>query len=162
MCLPGYSPPAFEYHGVVGRGFRRRTGPGSVATLRQTSKLTRQVVHVVIENIAISIALPLPQEPEVIPTKRFDPSVSLSLPSRIAIIGNYLPRHCGIATFTTDFCDAVSTEFGTERLFALPVNDPDSEYNYSERVRFELTEEELAFYGRAARSDPTTIKVGCR
>ena len=28
----------------------------------------------------------------------------LSLPSRIAVIGNYLPRHCGIATFTTDLC----------------------------------------------------------
>src|SRR5579863_172321 len=25
-----------------------------------------------------------------------------SLPSRIAVIGNYLPRQCGIATFTTD------------------------------------------------------------
>jgi glycosyltransferase involved in cell wall biosynthesis len=92
----------------------------------------------------------MPQEPELIPTKRLDAAVNLSLPSRIAIIGNYLPRHCGIATFTTDLCDAVSTEFGTERLFALPVNDPDSEYSYPERVRFELTEEELASYGRAA------------
>jgi glycosyltransferase involved in cell wall biosynthesis len=98
----------------------------------------------------LTLALPLPQEPELIPTKRFDASVNLSLPSRIAIIGNYLPRQCGIATFTTDLCDAVSTEFGTERLFALPVNDPDSEYSYPERVRFELTEEELPSYDRAA------------
>jgi len=52
--------------------------------------------------------------------------------------------------FTTDLCNAVSTEFGTERLFALPVNDPESEYDYPERVRFELTEEELASYERAA------------
>jgi glycosyltransferase involved in cell wall biosynthesis len=79
-----------------------------------------------------------------------DPTVHLSLPSRIAIIGNYLPRQCGIATFTTDLCDAVSNEYGTERLFALPVNDPDSEYGYPERVRFELTEEELPSYERAA------------
>ena len=98
----------------------------------------------------LTLALPLPQEPEIIATKRFDASVNLSLPSRIAIIGNYLPRQCGIATFTTDLCDAVSTEFGTERLFALPVNDPDSEYSYPERVRFELTEEELPSYDRAA------------
>ncbi len=28
----------------------------------------------------------------------------VSLPSRIAVIGNYLPRQCGIATFTTDLC----------------------------------------------------------
>ncbi len=76
----------------------------------------------------LGIALSPPQEPEVVPAKQFDAAVNLSLPSRIAIIGNYLPRQCGIATFTTDLCDAVSTEFGTERLFALPVNDPESEY----------------------------------
>jgi hypothetical protein len=46
-----------------------------------------------------------------------------SLPSRIAVIGNYLPRHCGIATFTTDLCAAMSTECGSARLLALPVND---------------------------------------
>jgi hypothetical protein len=33
-----------------------------------------------------------------------------SLPSRIAVIGNYLPRQCGIATFTTDLCDAIGAE----------------------------------------------------
>ena len=98
----------------------------------------------------LGTALSPPKEPERMPAKQFDASVNLSLPSRIAIIGNYLPRQCGIATFTTDLCDAVSTEFGTERLFALPVNDPESEYSYPERVRFELTEEELASYDRAA------------
>ena len=36
-----------------------------------------------------------------------------SLPSRIAVIGNYLPRQCGIATFTTDLCSAISAEYGT-------------------------------------------------
>ena len=96
------------------------------------------------------IALPLPLVPEIAPAKPFLATINLSLPTRIAIIGNYLPRQCGIATFTTDLCDAVSTEFGTERLFALPVNDPESEYSYPERVRFELTEEELASYNRAA------------
>src|SRR6201995_3090261 len=74
----------------------------------------------------------------------------LPLPTRIATIGNYLPRQCGIATFTTDLCDAIASEYGGQRLFALPVNDPDSDYDYPERVRFELTEEELASYQRAA------------
>ena len=32
----------------------------------------------------------------------------------------------------------------------MPVNDPESEYSYPERVRFELTEEELSSYQRAA------------
>ncbi len=80
----------------------------------------------------------------------FVATVNLSLPSRIATIGNYLPRQCGIATFTTDLCDAMAIEYGSERLFALPVNDPESEYSYPERVRFELTEQELASYERAA------------
>ena len=34
------------------------------------------------------------------------------LPSRIAAAGNYLPRQNGIATFTTDLCDAISAECG--------------------------------------------------
>jgi hypothetical protein len=33
--------------------------------------------------------------------------------NRIAFIGNYLPRQCGIATFTTDLCEAVATEFSS-------------------------------------------------
>ncbi|MGA7460080.1 MAG: glycosyltransferase family 4 protein [Candidatus Korobacteraceae bacterium] len=96
----------------------------------------------------LNIAGPLPHPIKSVPV--LDPTINLSLPSRIAIIGNYLPRQCGIATFTTDLCDAVSNEYGTERLFALPVNDPDSEYDYPERVRFELTEEKLSSYGDAA------------
>ena len=84
------------------------------------------------------------------PAQVADPTISLALPSRIAFVGNYLPRQCGIATFTTDLCDAVSSAYGTERLFALPVNDPDSEYSYPERVRFELTEGQESSYRRAS------------
>src|SRR5271157_5002870 len=75
---------------------------------------------------------------------------SLPLPTRIAFIGNYLPRECGIATFTTDLCTALATEYGEGRLFAIPVNDPDSSYQYPEQVRLELTQEDLASYERAA------------
>jgi glycosyltransferase involved in cell wall biosynthesis len=75
---------------------------------------------------------------------------SLPLPTRIAFIGNYLPRECGIATFTTDLCTAVAAEYGAERLFAIPVNDPDSHYDYPERVRLELTQEDVTSYERAA------------
>jgi glycosyltransferase involved in cell wall biosynthesis len=75
---------------------------------------------------------------------------SLPLPTRIAFVGNYLPRQCGIATFTTDLCTALATEYGSERLFAIPVNDPESSYEYPERVRLELEQEDLASYERAA------------
>ena len=50
------------------------------------------------------------------------------LPSRVAIIGNYLPRKCGIATFTTDLCDAIHAEYGATELLALPVNDTEEGY----------------------------------
>ena len=74
----------------------------------------------------------------------------LPLPTRIAFIGNYLPRQCGIATFTTDLCTAVAAEYGDARLFAIPVNDPDSSYDYPERVRLELSQEDPTSYERAA------------
>ena len=75
---------------------------------------------------------------------------SLPLPTRIAFIGNYLPRQCGIATFTTDLCNAVGAEYGSGRLFAIPVNDPDSSYQYPDQVRTELDQEDCASYERAA------------
>jgi glycosyltransferase involved in cell wall biosynthesis len=73
-----------------------------------------------------------------------------SLPSRIAVIGNYLPRHCGIATFTTDLCEAISAEYGTARLMALPVNDTEQGYDYPARVRWSLAQDEVASYEEAA------------
>ena len=73
-----------------------------------------------------------------------------SLPSRIAVIGNYLPRHCGIATFTTDLCAAISTECGSARLIALPVNDTEEGYDYPDRVRWSLAQDDVKSYQEAA------------
>jgi glycosyltransferase involved in cell wall biosynthesis len=72
------------------------------------------------------------------------------LPSRIAVVGNYLPRRCGIATFTADLCDAIHAEYGATELLALPVNDTEEGYAYPTRVRFELAEDNLASYRQAA------------
>src|SRR6266705_2864842 len=73
-----------------------------------------------------------------------------SLPSRIAVIGNYLPRHCGIATFTTDLCAAISAEYGNARLLALPVNDTEQGYDYPARVRWSLAQDDVKSYQDAA------------
>jgi len=73
-----------------------------------------------------------------------------SLPSRIAVIGNYLPRHCGIATFTTDLCEAIAAEYGSARLLALPVNDTEQGYDYPARVRWSLAQDDLTSYQQAA------------
>ena len=69
---------------------------------------------------------------------------------RIAFIGNYLPRQCGIATFTTDLCEAIAAAYPETTCFALPVNDTEVGYAYPPRVRFELAESDLASYRRAA------------
>ena len=78
------------------------------------------------------------------------PQSKPSLPTRIAVIGNYLPRHCGIATFTTDLCSAISAEYGTARLLALPVNDTDEGYDYPSRVRWSLAQDDVRSYEEAA------------
>jgi glycosyltransferase involved in cell wall biosynthesis len=69
---------------------------------------------------------------------------------RIAFIGNYSPRQCGIATFTTDLCEAVAAEHDATTCIALPVNDIEGGYAYPSRVRFELTEKDVDSYRRAA------------
>jgi hypothetical protein len=63
------------------------------------------------------------------------------LPARIAVVGNYFPRQCGIATFTADLCDAIHSEYAATELLAIPVNDTEEGYAYPARVRFELSED---------------------
>ena len=70
--------------------------------------------------------------------------------NRIAFIGNYLPRQCGIATFTTDLCEAIAEQYSSTTCIALPVNDIASGYAYPPRVRFELTEKDIDSYLRAS------------
>jgi glycosyltransferase involved in cell wall biosynthesis len=69
---------------------------------------------------------------------------------RIAFVGNYLPRQCGIATFTTDLCEAFAAAYGQTACIALPVNDTEAGYEYPPRVRFELMEKDIRSYRRAA------------
>ncbi len=71
-------------------------------------------------------------------------------PIRIAVIGNHLPRQCGIATFTTDLCNAITVEYGAAQLSVIAINDGQSSYRYPERVRFEIREGNLASYRSAA------------
>ncbi|MEE9155363.1 MAG: glycosyl transferase family 1, partial [Gemmatimonadota bacterium] len=69
---------------------------------------------------------------------------------RIAIIGNYLPRQCGIATFTTHLCEAVSGQFPDLTCMAVPVNDTPDGYEYPAPVRFVIQQNELGSYRSAA------------
>jgi glycosyltransferase involved in cell wall biosynthesis len=61
-----------------------------------------------------------------------------------------LPRQCGIATFTTDLCEAIASQYKKITCIALPVNDIEAGYAYPPRVRFELIEKDIESYRRAA------------
>src|SRR5271170_7578164 len=69
---------------------------------------------------------------------------------KIAFLGDYLPRKCGIATFTTDLRCAVATEFPAMQCLVVPVNDLAGGYDYPVEVRFEIAEQDLPSYLRAA------------
>ena len=69
---------------------------------------------------------------------------------RIAFLGGFLPRLCGIATFTHDLCEAVAEAAPGSQCFAGAVNDRLDAYEYPERVRFELDEKDVDSYRRAA------------
>lgn len=69
---------------------------------------------------------------------------------RVAFLGNYPPRHCGIATFASDLLAAVSAEAPHWQCFAVPVNDVKGGYDYPPEVRFEIEEQDLSSYRRAA------------
>jgi glycosyltransferase involved in cell wall biosynthesis len=101
-------------------------------------------------NRALEVVSSRPLVREQTSTTRARSHAKPSLPSRIAVIGNYLPRQCGIATFTTDLCSAISAEYGTARLLALPVNDTLEGYDYPARVRWSLAQDDLASYQEAA------------
>jgi glycosyltransferase involved in cell wall biosynthesis len=68
----------------------------------------------------------------------------------IAFLGNYLPRKCGIATFTSDVLSAVAGRHPQSRCFAVAVNDIEGAYEYPDVVRFEIEEQDLDSYRRAA------------
>jgi glycosyltransferase involved in cell wall biosynthesis len=69
---------------------------------------------------------------------------------KLAFIGDYVPRKCGIATFTADLCTSVASEYPNTQCFVVPVNDSEERYDYPREVRFEIEEQEMASYHRAA------------
>ena len=85
-----------------------------------------------------------------IPVFALRPTPSRPSPTRIAVIGNHLPRQCGIATFTTDLSDAITAEYGAAVLSVVAVNDPQSSYAYPSRVRYQIDEGDISSYRATA------------
>lgn len=71
-------------------------------------------------------------------------------PRKIALIGNFLPRQCGIATFTSDLLTALSEENPGGEHFAVVMNDTPEGYRYPGQVRFEINQRVLSEYRLAA------------
>jgi glycosyltransferase involved in cell wall biosynthesis len=69
---------------------------------------------------------------------------------KIAFVGDHLPRKCGIATFTTDLLAAVASAHPQSQCIAVAVNDSAEGYEYPEEVRFEIEEQDVSSYLRAA------------
>ena len=71
-------------------------------------------------------------------------------PSKIAFVADYLPRKCGIATFTRDLHHAVATQYPTIECGVLAINDLPEGYDYEPEVQFEIQEQRLLDYEEAA------------
>ncbi len=69
---------------------------------------------------------------------------------KIAFVGDHLPRKCGIATFTSDLLAAVASAHPQSQCLAVSVNDIAGGYEYPEMVRFEIEEQDVLSYLRAA------------
>src|SRR5438034_4719242 len=69
---------------------------------------------------------------------------------KIAFVGDHLPRKCGIATFTSDLLAAVAAAHPQSQCLSVSVNDIKAGYEYPDVVRFEIEEQDLPSYLRAA------------
>src|ERR1700760_4915414 len=69
---------------------------------------------------------------------------------KIAFLGDYVPRKCGIATFGADLRNAISLQYPALQCPVVAVTDLPESYDYPHEVRFEIPERDLPAYRRAA------------
>jgi len=67
-------------------------------------------------------------------------------PNVIALIGDYIPRKCGIATFTSDLLRSLQTESPESEFCAVVMNDIPEGYDYPAEVRFEVNQNRVQEY----------------
>ena len=67
-----------------------------------------------------------------------------------ALVGSYLPRQCGIATFSKDLRDAVAAETGQLQASVIAIDDNAAGYAYPDEVRFQIPQHKQVEYISAA------------
>jgi glycosyltransferase involved in cell wall biosynthesis len=70
--------------------------------------------------------------------------------ARVVLIGNHLPRRCGIATFTADLTDALSAALPQLACAVVAMDEPGGTHAYPARVTTTIVADELAHYQAAA------------
>ncbi len=70
----------------------------------------------------------------------------------IALLGNFLPRKCGIATFTTDTFEALKARFPDLRVDVYAMDDHPGRYSYPPEVTCAIPQNDRAAYLEAARA----------
>ena len=77
----------------------------------------------------------------------------LSMPppiKSVALIGSYLPRQCGIATFTADLASAILENSPGIDCSIVAMNDRVEGYEYPDEVKFQIGQDKLSEYRLAA------------
>jgi len=70
----------------------------------------------------------------------------------IALIGNFLPRKCGLATFTTDSFEAMRSRFPDMRVDVYAMDDRPGSYDFPSAVTATIPQDDRAAYLDAARA----------
>lgn len=68
----------------------------------------------------------------------------------VALVGSYVPRQCGIATFSKDLRDSLAAQVGERQATVLAMDDTGGDYAYPEEVRLQVAQHRQADYITAA------------
>ena len=71
-------------------------------------------------------------------------------PKNVAFSGDYLPRQCGIATFTSDLYKSYNSFIPNSRAMVVSVNDTQEGYDYPSEVRYDFYQHDQEAYRKAA------------
>jgi glycosyltransferase involved in cell wall biosynthesis len=80
------------------------------------------------------------------------PSLSRSRIRHIALIGNHLPRRCGIATYTTDVAQAIAQRYPDIKVDIWAMNDAGKQYRYPPHLAGMIEQDEPSSYLAAAKA----------